>query len=163
MCNLCELDWLATNSELVEGEDVDGLDVVLELLDLLLNDIGGDLVVLDDGSHDELEDTEGDGLLLVLSLPDEAVHGDSENHLGELVEVGLLIPWLDFPKDDGLGDGSSLLLLGGSLLTLLLESLSSGGVSLGILSEWVEIIIVGSGGLLLLLLGFATLSTFLAL
>lgn len=133
-------------SELVEGNDVDGLDVVLERLNSLLDDISGDLVILDNGSHDELEDTVSNGLLLVLSLPDETLHGDTEDHSGELVEVSLLTPWLDFPKEDGLGDGGGLLLLVLGLGLFGLDGSSSGGISLGILSEGVEFFLLGGGG-----------------
>lgn len=43
--------------DLVEGGDVDGLDVVLELLDLLLKIVDGDLSVLDDADDLELLDS----------------------------------------------------------------------------------------------------------
>ena len=88
-------------SNLVEGEDVDGLDLVLEGLDLFLEVVGGDLGVFNDGADDNFLDSVGNGGLLVLGLPEEAVHGDCENLLGELVKVSLGLIRLHLENDEG--------------------------------------------------------------
>ena len=110
-------------SDLVEGHDVDGLYLLLEGLDLLLEVVGGDLLVLDDGANDDLLNTVGDGELLVLGLPEETVHLDADDLLCELVEVGLGVVGLHLEDDQGLGDGLGL---GGlSLLGVILSLLKS--------------------------------------
>ena len=147
-------------SELVEGDDVDGLNLFIELHDLLLDKISGDLIILDSGANDDLEDTVGNGFLLPLGLPEKTVHGDADDLVSEHLQVGLLAPWLHFPNDERLGNGSSLFLLLLSLLILFLEGLGGSGSLLRVLlSEWVEVVVVGGGSssgrlsLLLLLLG----------
>jgi len=60
------------NLQLLHGSDVGGLDVVLVLLNLLLELIGGDLLVLNDKVDLELLDTESEGNPLG-GTPDEAV------------------------------------------------------------------------------------------
>jgi hypothetical protein len=60
------------NLQLLHGSDVSGLDVVLVLLDLLLELIGGDLLVLNDKVDLELLNTESEGNEL-RGTPDEAV------------------------------------------------------------------------------------------
>ena len=158
-----------SHSELVEGKDIHGLDLILESLDKLGNGIGGDLVILDGGSDDDLEDTVGDWLLLPLGLPVKTVHLNSNDLVGESLEVGVLTPWLDLPNNERLGNGSGLLLLVFGLRSLLLESLSGGGSLLWVLiGEWVEVILLSGssgGGLLFLLLGsgLLLLATLLAL
>ena len=167
----------AGRSELVEGEDVDGLDIILEGLDELGDGVGGDLVVLDGGADDDLEDAVGDGLLLPLGLPHEAVHLDAEDLVGEGLEIGLFAPRLDLPNDEGLGNRSGLLLLSVGLLTLLLEGGSglSGSIIVATVAEEVVLIDVvlsrssglrsrlGSGLRLLLALFAALLATILLL
>ena len=64
------------SSNLVEAGDVDGLDELVEGLDSLLKVVGGDLEVLDDATNEDLLNAEGNRFLLVLSLPEEAVHLD---------------------------------------------------------------------------------------
>lgn len=116
-------------SNLVEGGDVDGLNLVLEGLDGFLEVISADLEVLNNTTDDELLDTVGDGDLLVLGLPEEAVLLDGEDLGGEGVEVGLGLVGLDLVEDQRLGNGADLL---GSLLGLLLLGLKS---SLGLLNN----------------------------
>lgn len=111
------------SSNLVEGHDVDGLDLIFEGLDLLLEVVGGDLLVLDDGADDDLLNTVGDGELLVLGLPEETVHLDADDLLGELVEVGLGVVGLHLEDDEGLGHGLGLVGLGLVGLLSLLKSL----------------------------------------
>ncbi len=111
------------SSNLVEGHDVDGLDLLFEGLDLLLEVVGGDLLVLDDGADDDLLNTVSDGELLVLGLPEETVHLDADDLLGELVEVGLGVVGLHLEDDEGLGDGLGLVGLGLVGLLSLLKSL----------------------------------------
>ncbi len=114
-------------SDLVEGEDVDGLDLIFESLDLLLEVIGGDLQVLNDGTNDDLLNTVGNGDLLVLGFPEETVHLDGDDLLSELVEVGLSVVGLNFEENEGLGNGLllGLLLVGVGLLGSLKSFLGS--------------------------------------
>ncbi len=116
-------EGVTARSDLVEGEDVDGLDFLLEALNLLLEIVGADLEVLDDTTDHDLLNTEGDGDLLVLGLPEEAVLLDGEDLLGELVEVGLGLVGLHLEEDEGLSDDAGL---GGDLLLGLLGSLLLG-------------------------------------
>ena len=116
--------WRSSN--LVEGHDVDGLNLVLECLHLLLEVVSGDLLVLDDGTNDDLLNTVGDGKLLVLGLPEETVHFNADDLLSEIVKVGLSVVGLHFEDDEGLGDGLGLVglcLVG--LLSLLKSLLGS--------------------------------------
>ena len=53
--------WGWGDLDLWHGGDVDGLNVVLELLDLLAQLIDGDLLVLDDAHHLKLVDAVADG------------------------------------------------------------------------------------------------------
>jgi hypothetical protein len=110
-------------SDLVEGEDVDGLDLIFESLNLLLEVVGGDLLVLNDGTDDDLLNTVGNGGLLVLGFPEETVHLNANDLLSELVKVGLGIVGLHFEENEGLGNGLFLGLLLG--LVGLLGSLKS--------------------------------------
>lgn len=111
------------SSDLVEGEDVDGLYFVFEGLDLLLEVVSGDFLVLNDATNDDLLDSVGNGELLVLGLPEETVHLDANDLLGELVEVGLGVVGLNLEDDEGLGDGLGLVSLGLVGLLSLLKSL----------------------------------------
>jgi hypothetical protein len=123
--------------------------VVLELLDLLLELVKGDLVVLDDQVDLELLDTETNGNKLG-GTPDKTLLLDGENVSLELVHVCLVIPGLNVKGDDGLG---SRLYLAGLLLVVLGKTLSLDTLSLLIdlivRAEQVDIIVV----LLSLLLG----------
>lgn len=152
--------------QLLHGNDIGGLDVVLVLLDLLLKLVQRDLVVLDDKVDLELLDTEANGDQLG-GTPDEAVLLNGKDVGLKLVHVGLIIwiivsnasratdawthtPGLDVEGDDGLG---SRLDLAGLLLVVLGQTLGLDALSLlillGIGAEQVDIIII----LLLLLLG----------
>jgi len=144
------------SSELVEGLDVDGLDKVLHLLDLLLHNVSGDLVVLDGGTDDDLEDTVGNGFLLPLGLPPETVHLDLEDLVSELLKIGVLTPGLDFPNDDRLGDDGGLAVRLGGLGDLLeagLLGLLGLLVLLVLARKRIELILISSLGLLSLLHG----------
>ncbi len=123
----------SVSSNLVEGGDVDGLDLLVEGLDDLLEVVSGDLEVLDDATDEDLLNAEGDGDLLVLGLPEEAVHLDGEDLLGELVEVGLSLVGLHLEEDEGLGDDGADL-LGGCVLGILSSLLLSGKSSSGFLN-----------------------------
>ena len=155
---------LLLKSELVEGDDIDGLDIILELHDLLFNNICRNLIVLDGGANLDLEDTEGNRLLLPLSFPEETVHLDAENLVSKGVEISLLTPWLHIPDKEGLGDGGGLLLLVLGLFSLLLEGLGGSGIVIAI-EEIVEIFIRGGGlgGFLLASLLSTFFTSFLAL
>ena len=156
---------LLLKSELVEGDDIDGLDIILELHDLLFNNICRDLIVLDGGANLDLEDTEGNRLFLPLSFPEEAVHLDAENLVSKGVEISLLTPWLHIPDKEGLGNGSGLLLLVLGLFSLLLEGLGGSGIVIAV-EKIIEIFISGGGrlgGLLLASLLSTFFTSFLAL
>ena len=150
----------AEKSELVEGDDVNRLHLVFKLLDLLLDQVSGDLIVLDGGADDDLEDAVGDRLLLPLGLPHEAVHLDAEDLVGEGLEISVLTPWLDFPDDEGLGNRGSLLLLGLVGVSLCLHLSGSSGLSLRISIEQVIKLILSGSSSSLGLLFLATLAAF---
>ena len=137
---------LLVESEFVEGDDVDRLNIVFKLLDLFLNKISRDLFIFDRGSDLDLEDSVGNGLLLPLSLPEETVHLNSENLLSESFEVGVLAPWLNFPDDERLGNWCGLLLLGLCFFSLLLQGFGGSGVSFGIITKEVHFVLFGSSG-----------------
>lgn len=130
-------------------------------MDGFLEVINGYLVVFEDTSNDELVDTVCDGFLLVVFLPDEAVHGDCADLEEEGVEVGFSFVGLDVEKEEGLGDRANLLFLGFFLLLLfsLNKSLSfliiinktllNSYLIIAIVSERIEIIFISS-----LFLGF---------
>merc|ERR1712137_1295955 len=90
--------------QLLHGNNVGGLDVVLELLNLLLELIERDLVVFDDQVDLKLLDTETDSNQLG-ATPDKTILLDGENVSLELVHVCLVIPGLDVQGDDRLGSG----------------------------------------------------------
>ena len=81
--------------------DVDRLDLVFPLFkqgdDVVVD---GDLVILDNQSNDEFENTESDRLLLVLSLPHQAVFLDGKDLCCEFVEICLIIERLDLEEHD---------------------------------------------------------------
>jgi len=131
--------WL---SDLVEGSDLDGLDLFLEGLNLLDDVVDGDLLVLAREANDQLEDAEGNGLLLVLSLPEETLFlGDiAEDLLGKIIQISIAIERLHFKHDERHGNHNLLGLLDndlglGSLLGLVIVT-----------EEIVEIIIGLLGG-----------------
>jgi len=115
------------SSNLVEGGDVNRLHVVLEGLNCLLEVVSADLGVLDNATNHNLVHTVGDGLLLILSLPEETVHGDGDDLFGEGVEIGLSFVGLDLPDDERLGNRAGLWFCGlcGLLLLGLKSSLGS--------------------------------------
>lgn len=78
------------NLQLLHGSDIGGLDVVPILLNLLLELIGGDLIVLNDKVDLELPDTEADGNPLG-GTPDEAVLFNGADVGLHLLKVGLII------------------------------------------------------------------------
>ena len=146
--------------QLLHSDNVGGLDVVLELFDLLLELVQRDLVVLDDQVDLELLDTETDSDQLG-GTPDETVLLDGENVGLELVHVCLVVygrlvsqlekqnavkhtPGLDVHGDDRLG---SRLYLAGLLLVVLGKTLSLDLLGLGILllvaaAEKVDLVVV---------------------
>ena len=76
--------------ELLHGNDVDGLDVVLKLADLLAELVGRDLVVLDNQVDLQLLDAEADSDQLG-STPDQAVLLDAADGSLEGNQVGLVV------------------------------------------------------------------------
>lgn len=76
--------------QLHHGNNVGGLDVVLELGDLLLEIIDGDLVVLNDEVDLELLDTETNGNQLG-ATPDQTLLLDAADGLLHGLQVGLVI------------------------------------------------------------------------
>ena len=89
------------------------MDVVFKSFDLLLDVISGDLIIFNNATNNEFVDTEGDGFLLVLGLPEKSVNDDlSDDLLGELVEVGLSFPRLNVKEDERFGNDNFLSLLG---------------------------------------------------
>lgn len=81
---------METHLQLLHGSNVGGLDVVLEVLDLLLELVQGDLLVLNDKVDLELLDTETDGDELG-STPDETVLLDATDGSLEGDHVSLII------------------------------------------------------------------------
>lgn len=106
---------VSSEEDQVGGGRTGGLDVLLELGELLLELVEGDKLVLNDDSDLELLDPVSDGNELGESpekagLLDGADRGLEEGH------VRLVVPGLDVEGDDRLGDGLGLggLLAGGS-------------------------------------------------
>ena len=104
-------------SELVENNNFGGLDHVAFFVVFGVNGrgiadsfhhfrniISGDLVILNDGTNLDLEDTVSNGLLLPFSLPGKTVHLDLEDLLSKNVEVSLGTEGLNIPDKDGLGN-----------------------------------------------------------
>ena len=150
-----------TESELVEGNNIHGLDIILESFNPLLDIIGGYLLVLDSGADLDLEDAISNGLLLPLGLPHQAVHLDGEDLVSEDLQVGFLTPRLNLPDDERLGDGGSLLRLGLTSSGLGLKGFCSSGISLGIgIKKIIELFLsssrLSSSLRLLLLASFAS-------
>ena len=116
------------------------MDIILKLLNLLLYNISGDLIILYSSSDNNLENTIGDRFFLPLSLPEETVHLDAEDLVGKGLEVGILTPWLDFPDDERFGNGGRLLTLLGCS-SLCLNSFSGGGIGFSVFCKWIEIIL----------------------
>ena len=81
--------------------------------------VSGDLLVFNDATDDELLNTVGNGGLLVLGLPEETVHLDGDDLLGEVIKVCLSLVGLDFEEDEGLSNWLFLNLLNVGLLGLL--------------------------------------------
>merc|ERR1719469_514306 len=136
------------SSELVESNDIDRLDIIFHSLDHLLNNISRDLRILNSGTNLNLEDSVGNGFLFPLGLPGKTIHIDSENLVSKSIKIGFLTPWLDFPNDERLGRGRSLLrlcCLGISFLFL--HGLSGSGISLGILREGIKLLLLSSSRL----------------
>ncbi|KAI6761113.1 hypothetical protein HG531_001666 [Fusarium graminearum] len=140
---------------LLHGSNVSGLDVVLELLDLLLKVGDGDLLILNNEVDLELLDTETNGDELG-STPSQTVLLNRTDGSLESSHVSLVI-WrlLNVKSDDGLGDGLGLVLL---LLAVLSKALLADASGLSILllivaTEQVDIVVLLSGGLLSLLRG----------
>jgi hypothetical protein len=89
--------------DLVESGDVDGLDVILELADLLLKLINTDFVILNNAADLELVDSVGERDELA-DTPQEAVHFDGSGDAFQLLHVGFIIPRLDVEEDGRLGN-----------------------------------------------------------
>ena len=123
------------SSNLVEGGDIDGLNLILETLDELLEVVSGDLGVFDYATDEDLLNTVGNGDLLVLGLPEETVHGDGEDLLGELVKVGLSLIRLHLEEDQRLGNNNTGL-LGGCVLGILSSFSGCGKSSSGFLNYY---------------------------
>lgn len=131
--------------------DIGGLDVVLDLLDLLLELVERDLGILDDQVDLEHLDTVADGDELG-GTPDKSVLLNSSDLLLHGLHVRLVVPGLDLERDDRLGDLEGL--AGGKLLgrlcglgllvlgdTLGLDSLGLGVVLL-VLTKEVNVVVV---------------------
>ena len=86
--------------KLLHGSDVGGLDVVLELLDLLAESIQRDLLVLDDKVDLELLDAETDGDKLG-GTPDETVLLNATDSSLEGSHVSLVICIFELVRVNG--------------------------------------------------------------
>lgn len=111
-------------SDFVKGGDIDRLDEVLEFGDSLLEEVGADLVVLDDAADLQLLDTVGEWHQL-RGAPQQTVGDDRSHGLLDLGHIGLVVPWLHIEDDVRLGDDNGLgrLLLVVHLDALFLDSL----------------------------------------
>lgn len=136
--------------------DIGGLNVVLDLLDVLLELVKGDLGVFNDQvdlqhpdtwalgvfcrpkNRSQLTVTDGDELG---SSPNETILLDRSDLLLQSLHVGLVIPRLDLEGDNRLGDVEGL--TGGKLLGDL------GGLSLVVGSNSLGLDSVGLGSVLL--------------
>jgi hypothetical protein len=87
-------------SDLVEDGNIAGLDFFFEGLDGFLEVVNGDLFIFNDTANNKLVNSVGNGFLLVILFPDEAVHLNSENLLEKSVEIGFSFVWLDVEKDE---------------------------------------------------------------
>ena len=137
---------LLLNSEFVEGDDIDRLNIVFKGLNSLGNEIGWALSIFDGGTNLDLENTESNGFLLPLGLPEKTIDLDSEDLVGKSLQVGLLTPGFDIPDDKGLGNGSGLDLLGLSSISLSLHGCRCGGcLSWVLFSEKVHLVLFSGG------------------
>lgn len=133
--------------DLVEGGNVDGLDVVLESGDALLKLINRDEFINDDAVDLELLDAVADGDELG-STPEKALHLNGADELLHLDHVGGVVPGLDVEEDVGLANHLLASLLGLSLLLLLLKILLVLLILLIIITEEVDLVflLLGRGG-----------------
>lgn len=134
-------------SQLLHRGHIDGLNVIFPSKDLVKDIVGGDLVVFDHTTHLQLLDAESNIDLLGLVVPSETVDLESQDSLGQLVEVGHLLV-VDFHLENHDGLGNRLRLFG------LFYGLGSGlGGRLGsvtIISEGIEFLLLFSLNFLLL-------------
>jgi hypothetical protein len=92
-------------SQLLHRGHIDGLDVIFPSKDPVKDIVGGDLVVFDHTTHLQLLDAESNIDLLGLVVPSETVDLESQDSLGQLVEVGhLLVVNFHLENHDGLGN-----------------------------------------------------------
>lgn len=129
--------------DLVEGSNVDGLDDILEGLDLFLQQIDRHFLVFDDTHDLQFLDAVADGNQFG-SSPQKTVHNDATYFALHLGHVGLIVPWLDVEQHGRLGDQGGLLGLllrvGGD--TFLTDTRCLSAFFLVVGSEQVNIIIV---------------------
>mmetsp|Transcript_4257 Transcript_4257/g.4006 ORF Transcript_4257/g.4006 Transcript_4257/m.4006 type:complete len:234 (-) Transcript_4257:28-729(-) len=97
---------------LVKGEDISRLNFVFEISrNLFKKIINSNLIIFNSASHDQFEDSISNWLLLELSLPQKTIHFDSQDLSSKRIKVLFSFPWLNFEKNDRLGNWCSLLLL----------------------------------------------------
>ena len=138
-------------SQFLEGDDVDGLDIIFPSGDLIEDVIGVDLVIFNDTSHLELEDVSDHGDFLGLVVPDKTVEDDFLLDLfPKAVEVETLFVDLDVEDDDRFGNDCLL----GGLNRGLGFLLGLGLLFLSIITEEINIVLILLHFLLLLLLLF---------
>merc|ERR1719220_2613789 len=111
---------IMTSLDLVHAVDVAGLDIVLELLNLLGQLLYGDLIV-NNSAHDlQLLDTITDGDEFG-GAPGETVHLDALDRVQHFLVAGLIVPRLNIEEYRGFGDKGRFL---GLLFRVGLQSLS---------------------------------------
>lgn len=136
--------------QLLHGNDIGRLDVVLVLLNLPLELVQRHLLVLHDQVDLHLLDTKPNSHQLVRT-PDEAIHLNGEHGLHQLVHVCLVIPRLHVERDERLRGRLDLALF---LLLVLGQSLLALGDNFWVFfllvgTEEVDfVIVVGGGGVL---------------
>lgn len=138
--------------ELVEGGDLSGLDLILELLDGLNDIILTAHVILNDARELDVADTESQRLNVAGLRPLASLDGGSLDLLEQGLEIGGVVHGLDVNDHQGLLD----LLVGGLLLLSLSAHLSlhlSGSLVVLVVVIITEEILVVVLFLLLLLLG----------
>lgn len=92
-------------SQFLEGDDIDGLDIIFPSGDLIEDVISVDLGIFNDASDLELEDLSDDGDLLGFVVPDETIEDDFLLDLfPKAVEIEVLFVDLDIEDDDGFGN-----------------------------------------------------------